>query len=101
MPLTEAELIGFAVSYALVLAATVLFYRFSNKTIIKKILELRRKEDDLRKQLEHLYKVRQGEAKDLRKRIESLEEKVDVLSKSEGEEKELAREKVLARTARK
>ncbi|MCR4369190.1 MAG: hypothetical protein NUV67_04765 [archaeon] len=65
----------------------IYFYRFSNKKLIKKISEVRKKEEELRKEVEHIYKVRQTDNSELKKRVQSLEDKMSVLLKPDSSEK--------------
>ena len=101
-----AELAGIVISadtllilgaYIFFTGIIIYFYRFSNKRLMKKIMELKRKEKDMYSLIEKINAARVREHKEAGKRLDALEEKVGVLLKPEGNEKELEREKVLLR----
>ncbi|HLC92736.1 MAG TPA: hypothetical protein VJH23_03440 [archaeon] len=94
MPITVVEAGLIAVGFVAFSGALVYFYRFSNKKLLKKILELRRSDEEVRQSIEHLNKARHSEFHGLKGRMDRLEERLDVLLMKEGEHKELAKEKI-------
>ena len=90
--IVEAGLIG--IGFIAFGGALIYFYRFSNKRLLKKILDLKRSDEEVRQSIEHLNKARHSEFHGLKSRMDRLEERLDVLLMKEGEHKELAKEKV-------
>ena len=82
-------------SYFLFAAVIIYFYRFSNKRLMKKIKELKRKDRELYKLLERINKARMREHREVNKKINSLEEKMGLALKQDSPERELEMEKVL------
>ncbi|MFH1664426.1 MAG: hypothetical protein ABH986_06540 [archaeon] len=81
--------------YVLLAVVLIFFYRFSNKVLIKKIVELKKEEHRLEKLIDKINKARMRESRQIKKRIEEIEEQIG--SAAPEEEKELAEEKVFVR----
>ena len=88
---------GFFAAFLLML---VLIYRFSNKRLMEKIRELKRKDAELNKVVEKVNNARVSDNRELRKRLQSIEERVDIILKPEIDEKVLEAEKIIARSRR-
>lgn len=95
-----AEQVSFTIVVGLIAlfsGAMLVLYRFANRMIMAKMLELKRKNDDLGQVIERLYQARLNDNRELRSRLERLEDKMDALARPRGREKEVALEKVFAR----
>mgnify|MGYP001045102155 CR=1 FL=1 len=82
-------------SYFIFAVLIIYFYRLSNKRLMKKIKELKRKDKELYKQLEQINKARMREHREVNKKIISLQEKMGLALKPNSIEKELDIEKAL------
>lgn len=84
--------------FAAFLVILIFTYRFSNKRLMEKIRELKRKDAELNKLIEKVNNARVAENRGMHKRLQSLEERVDILLKPESDERVLEREKIIARS---
>ena len=75
-------------------AIVVYFYRFSNKRLIEKIADIKKKEAELHKMVDKLYEVRTEDNREMKRRMKAIEEKMDFITRPEGPEKEMQREKL-------
>ena len=93
--LTEAAIIAF--SFVAFAGLLMYFYRFSNKKLMEKISGLARSDEELVKSLQRIQRAKQNELREMKKRIESIEDKIDALPGPGAESRETKREKVTAR----
>ena len=87
----SALMIGVVLAAA---AIIIYFYRFSNRRLIEKIADVRKKEIELHKLIDKLYDTRAEDNREMKRRMKALEEKMDFIMKPEGPEKEMQREKM-------
>ncbi len=84
--------------FFLAFAGLVIFvYRFSNRKLMARLSELRKKNEDLVQVIERLYQTRLNDNRELKKRLDELEEKVDALSRPHPREREVELERVFSR----
>ncbi len=83
--------------FVLVGGVGIFLYRFANRKLMEKILEVKKRNDDLGQVIERLYQARLNDNRELRSRLGRLEDKMDALARPTGREKEVALEKVFMR----
>lgn len=83
--------------FALFGGGAIFLYRFANKKIMEKMLGLKRKNEDMGQVIERLYQARLNDNRELRSRLDKLEDRIDALARPSGREKEVALERVFAR----
>ena len=89
---TEGALtIGSVIAVA---AIVIYFYRFSNKRLMERIVDVKKKEAELHKLVDKLYDVRAEDNREMKRRLKAIEEKMDFMLKPESHEKEVEREKI-------
>ena len=86
--------LGLALSIAVVLFIIIFVYTHLDKKLVKKISEIPTKEKELRDYIKKANDARILDIRELNKRMESIEQKLEVLLQPEGEAKEVAKEKV-------
>ena len=90
--------LGLIVSIAVVLFVIALVYIHLNRKFKHKFEEFASKEFEIYENLRKINEARANEGKELKKRLETIEDKLDIAIKPDGEEKELAKEKVKAKS---
>ncbi len=88
--------LGFVLSLAVVAFVIIFVYTHLDKKLAKKLKEITDAQKELKEFITRANNSRVSESRDLDKRIEELENKIDVLVKPESEEKELEKEKIKA-----
>ncbi|MFH1391143.1 MAG: hypothetical protein ABIH20_02410 [Candidatus Diapherotrites archaeon] len=73
----------------------IYFYRFSNKKLVKRMKDLKRKDNEMYKLVEKINSARAREHREVNKRMDKFEKQVQTLLKPEGPEKEFEMEKLL------
>ncbi len=82
----STETIIILAAFILLAAVLIYFYRFSNKTLMKKIKDIKRKEHELDKMIDKINKARMREQRAIKKRLDLVEEKIDYLVEEEPEQ---------------
>lgn len=91
-----AETMLIAGAFILFSVLMIYFYRFSNKKLMKKIADLKKGEHELRDSIEKVNNARAKENKELKGRLDVIEEKLSIVVKAEGLEKKVEMEKIRA-----
>ncbi len=96
MTVFEIGVIFLALGIAICFVLLLMLIGFVYKKLRDKYESLEEREKGLQESINRVNEARVTEGKDLRKSMESIEHKLDVLLTPEGAEKELAKEKIKA-----
>ena len=91
----ETYVLGISLIFTIIIV--LLMYRHSNSRLMQKIADLKKKEREIESNISKVNEARTADSKELHKKIESLEHKLDVLLQPESQLKELAKEKIKVR----
>lgn len=86
--------LGLVFSIAILLVIVGFIYKHLDRKVAEKFDELADKNKELRSSITKVNEARVSDSKDMRKTLDSIEQKLDVLLKPDGAEKELEKEKV-------
>jgi len=97
----STEMLLLAGFFILLFVVIVFFFRFSNKNLTKKIIDLKHQRNGLRKEIDQMKKNRMNDNKNFSHRMSKMEEKLDYILEAAGvKEKETVEEEILARVKR-
>src|SRR3989344_7251629 len=86
--------LGMILGLAIVIFLLAFVYTHLDKKLLKKFSELSNKDNESWNNITKVNEARANEARELRKRIEAIEEKLNIALQPESEAKEIAKEKI-------